>query len=428
LRYGLLGEKLSHSFSPKIHSMLGNTDYGLFSVAREELDSFMRESSFEAINVTIPYKQSVIPYLYSISEKAESIGSVNTVVRDREGRLHGYNTDYTGLRYMLERGGISLRGKKVLILGSGGTSLTARAAAADMGAGSVTIISRRGEDNYENISRHRDAEVIINTTPVGMYPKNGEALISLSEFPRLKAVADVIYNPFYSELLLEARKKGIKYANGLSMLVAQAVAADSIFFSEERGAALPKEEPELSAEDKKKVEAIHGRLFFELSNLVLVGMPSSGKTTVGRELARELKKEFRDADTEIEEKYGASIPEIFEREGEQGFRDKESTVIRELSKERGLVISTGGGAVLREENRRALRQNAVTVFLKRDIEKLSLEGRPLSKSREELYSMYERRLPFYEEASDITVDNNGDIEETVRNIVEELKKYEAFGD
>ena len=404
MRYGLLGEKLSHSFSPKIHSMLGNTDYGLFSVAREELDSFMRESSFEAINVTIPYKQSVIPYLYSISEKAESIGSVNTVVRDREGRLHGYNTDYTGLRYMLERGGISLRGKKVLILGSGGTSLTARAAAADMGAGSVTIISRRGEDNYENISRHRDAEVIINTTPVGMYPKNGEALISLSEFPRLKAVADVIYNPFYSELLLEARKKGIKYANGLSMLVAQAVAADSIFFSEERGAALPKEEPELSAEDKKKVEAIHGRLFFELSNLVLVGMPSSGKTTVGRELAWELKKEFRDADTE------------------------ESTVIRELSKERGLVISTGGGAVLREENRRALRQNAVTVFLKRDIEKLSLEGRPLSKSREELYSMYERRLPFYEEASDITVDNNGDIEETVRNIVEELKKYEAFGD
>ena len=403
MRYGLLGEKLSHSFSPKIHSMLGNTDYGLFSVAREELDSFMRESSFEAINVTIPYKQSVIPYLYSISEKAESIGSVNTVVRDREGRLHGYNTDYTGLRYMLERGGISLRGKKVLILGSGGTSLTARAAAADMGAGSVTIISRRGEDNYENISRHRDAEVIINTTPVGMYPKNGEALISLSEFPRLKAVADVIYNPFYSELLLEARKKGIKYANGLSMLVAQAVAADSIFFSEERGAALPKEEPELSAEDKKKVEAIHGRLFFELSNLVLVGMPSSGKTTVGRELAWELKKECRDADTEI-------------------------TVIRELSKERGLVISTGGGAVLREENRRALRQNAVTVFLKRDIEKLSLEGRPLSKSREELYSMYERRLPFYEEASDITVDNNGDIEETVRNIVEELKKYEAFGD
>ena len=428
MKYGLLGEKLAHSFSPRIHGLLGNEDYGLFCVERGGLSAFMEEKAFEAVNVTIPYKKEVMPFLDHISERALRIGSVNTVVKGSDGRLSGFNTDYTGLKYMLCRAGIEPSGRKVLILGSGGTSLTARTVCEDMGAASVTVISRKGEDNYENLYLHREAEVIINTTPVGMYPKNGEKLVELSDFPRLEAVADVIYNPFLTELLQEARKRDIRYSNGLPMLAAQAVAADRIFFSEKRGQGIPEEETELSSEDEEKTEHICRELFSELSNIVLVGMPSSGKSTVGRELALRLKKEFKDADTVLEEKYEISIPEIFEREGEQGFRDKESAVIAELSKERGLVISTGGGAVLREENRKALRQNAVTVFLRRDIEKLSLDGRPLSKSREELYSMYKRRLPFYEEASDITVDNNGDIEETARNIVEELEKYEAFGD
>lgn len=424
MKYGLLGEKLSHSFSPRIHSMLGNDDYGLFSVEKEDFRSFMENSDFKAVNVTIPYKKAVIPYLDFISENAMRIGSVNTVVRGNDGRLHGFNTDYTGLRYMLWHAGIELSGKKVIILGSGGTSLTAHAVAEDMGADRIVVVSRKGEDNYENLSRHRDTEVIINTTPVGMFPKNGERLIKLSDFPALKAVADVIYNPFYTEILLDAREKGIKYSNGLRMLVAQAVAASRLFFYEgEARAELP-----LTDEDRGKIEDIYRELFNELSNIVFVGMPSCGKSSLAKALAEVLDKRAVDSDEEIVKESCEKIPAIFEKEGEEGFRKRESAVIRELGKQRGLVIATGGGAVLMEENRRALRQNAIVVFVKRNIESLSLDGRPLSKSREELYKMYEKRLPFYEACADITVDNNGDLADTVAHIVEELRNYEAACD
>lgn len=424
MKYGLLGEKLSHSFSPRIHSMLGNDDYGLFSVEKDDLARFMEDSDFKAINVTIPYKKAVIPFLDFVSENAMRIGSVNTVVTGGDGRLHGYNTDYTGFRYMIEHSGIELSGKKVLILGSGGTSLTAHAAAEDMGAERIVTVSRRGDDNYDNLARHRDAEVIINTTPVGMFPKNGDRLVRLSDFPSCEAVADVIYNPFYTELLLDAREKGIKYSNGLRMLVAQAVAASKLFFYDgEAEAELP-----LSDSDREKTEYIHKKLFEELSNIVFVGMPSCGKSTLAKSLSGILDKKAADIDEEIIKQSGEEIPAIFEKEGEKGFRDREGSVIKELGKLRGLVIATGGGAVLREENRRALRQNSIVIFIKRNIESLSLDGRPLSKSREELYRMYEQRLPFYEACADITVDNNGDLEDTVAHIVEELRNYEAACD
>lgn len=419
MKYGLLGEKLSHSFSPRIHEMLGNKEYSLFALPEEKLDSFLREGDFKGINVTIPYKQKVIPYLSSISDRARRIGAVNTVVRREDGSLSGFNTDYAGLKFMLTENGIDPAGKKVLILGSGGTSLTALAVVSDMGARQVVRVSRHGEDNYENLDRHHDSEIILNTTPVGMYPGNGRALIDLSDFPRAEAVADVIYNPFYTRLLLDARDRGLKHANGLIMLVAQAKAASDIFFGGEEG--------EFTDSDRALIRDIHGRLYRELCNISLIGMPSSGKSSVGEALAKALGKEFTDLDEEIEKRVGKSIPEIFESEGEQGFRDIESSAAEEIGAERGKVIATGGGAVLRRENYYALKQNSIMILLKRDIEKLSLDGRPLSKSREALREMYDERNPVYEARADITVFNNGELEDTLKAVKEELEKYEAFG-
>lgn len=473
-RYGLLGEKLGHSFSPQIHAKLGNSDYGLFAVPKEALDAFMTRREFSGINVTIPYKKAVIPYLSEISERARKIGSVNTIVKRGDGSLSGDNTDYAGLLYAAGKAGISFSGKKVLILGSGGTSLTAQAAAQDHGAREVVVVSRNGNVTYNDLSQHADAEIIVNTTPVGMYPNNGEQLISLSAFPHCCGVIDVIYNPFCTALLQEAEARGIPHTNGLPMLVAQAKYASDLFFAGQQpkvsqGSALTgaadgaavhgmysgggAEGPEgtgaggkvqsvqrsgerLSAEgaactaskEEKaftpdaEIDRITAELYGELSNVVLIGMPSSGKSSIGRLLSGRFGKRFLDLDQMIEARFQKRIPEIFAAEGEAGFREKEALCAREAGKERGAVIAAGGGTVLREENVRALRQNGSMVFIERELSALSTEGRPLSKDAETLRRMYEVRLPIYQRCADISLRNDGTPEDCAEEIERLLQK------
>lgn len=400
--YGLLGEKLSHSFSPQIHAQLADYDYQLISLPPEKLDGFLREKQFRGLNVTIPYKKAVIPYLDALSPIARRIGAVNTIA-NRGGRLFGDNTDYAGLKYAIARAGICLSGKKVLILGSGGASQTAHAVAEDLGAREIFTISRSGEHNYQNLSRHADAQIILNTTPVGMFPQNGQAPLGLAQFPHLEGVVDAIYNPLKTALLLEAEALGIPHTNGLPMLVAQAKAACEVFLQKS-----------ISAE---KTEQILKNLEGRLRSVVFVGMPGSGKTTVGRLLAEKLGREFIDSDDVIAQSAGKSIPEIFAEEGEAGFRRREQQAIAQLTQRPGIVLSVGGGAILLEENRRALRQNAAVFLLVRDLEKLPLDGRPLSKDPAALQKLAEVRGPLYQAVCDFIVDNNASLSDTLEKVL-----------
>lgn len=400
--YGLLGETLSHSFSPQIHAQLADYDYQLISLPPEKLDGFLREKQFRGLNVTIPYKKAVIPYLDELSPIARRIGAVNTIA-NRGGRLFGDNTDYAGLKYAIARAGICLSGKKVLILGSGGTSKTAHAVAEDLGAREIFTISRSGEDNYLNLSRHADAQIILNTTPVGMFPHNGQAPLGLAQFPQLEGVVDVIYNPLKTALLLEAEALGIPHTNGLPMLVAQAKAACEVFLQK----SIPQE----------KTEQILKNLEGQLRSVVFVGMPGSGKTTVGRLLAEKLGREFIDSDDVIAQNAGKSVPEIFAEEGEAGFRRREQQAIAALTQRPGIVLSVGGGAILLEENRKALRQNAAVFLLVRDLEKLPLEGRPLSKDPAALQKLAEVRGPLYQAVCDFTVDNNATLSDMLAKVL-----------
>ncbi len=411
MQYGLLGEKLGHSFSPDIHAALGNEKYELCPVPPEALDKFMREKDFFGINVTIPYKKAVMPYLDTISKSAEAIGCVNVITKDSEGKLHGYNTDYTGFMYMLRSAGIDPAGKKVLVLGNGGTSLTARTALSDMGAREIITVSRKGDVNYENIYSHSDAEIIVNTTPVGMYPKNGEIPVDITRFPALRGVADVIYNPLKTALILEAEKLGVACVSGLSMLVAQGVAAHELFF-------------DTKVEDST-VEKICGKLYAKKANVILIGMPGSGKSSVGRKTAEVLGRTFIDADSAIAEYAGMSVPDIIEKYGEAQFRDIEADVIRKLGSEGGTVIATGGGAVLREENYFSLKQNGRIYRLERDIEKLPTEGRPISQATP-LAKLKAEREPYYEKFADVTVLNNRDIADAVRQITEDFYENTCY--
>ncbi len=386
---GLVGERLGHSYSPQIHRELGDYSYSLFEVASEELGAFMRAGDFDAINVTVPYKTAVIPYISELSDTARKIGSVNTVVKCSDGTYFGDNTDCFGFVYMLSRAGMDVKGKKVLILGSGGSSLTVRYALETLGVGECVVISRSGDDNYENISRHFDAEIIVNTTPVGMYPNNGKSPLSLDGFERLEGVADLIFNPRMTELCFDACDRGIKYTSGLSMLVAQAKAASERFCG--------------SSVDDLVIERIIEKTERDTENIILIGMPGCGKSTVGRVLAAELGREFVDTDAEIVRRLGKSIPEIFSEEGEEAFRRYEHEVICDICKKSSLVISLGGGAPTKENNIRPIRQNGKVVFLRRDIKELSRDGRPLSQGAD-LYEMYEKRLPHYLAAADISVE------------------------
>ena len=406
MEYGLLGEKLGHSFSPQIHRSLAGYDYVLLPTPPEEVEPLLRRRDFKGLNVTIPYKQTVIPLCDEVEPRAAAIGAVNTIV-NRNGRLTGYNTDVDGLIYLAKRTGVDMAGKKVVILGSGGTSHTARAAAQALGAGEIVVISRRGENNYENLSRHADTQVLINTTPVGMYPKCGQAAVDLADFPHLTGVLDVVYNPLRTALILAAEKRGLPCSGGLPMLVAQAWRAAELFTGEN----IP----------ESRVEAVLGQLIAVQRNVVLIGMPGCGKTTVGEALAQRLGKTLVDVDTEIVRAAGCSIPEIFSREGEEGFRLRESQVVREAGSRTGCVISTGGGVVTRQENLAPLRQNGVIFHLLRDISLLPTDGRPVSQ-RVAAEELWRQRAPLYAAFADEVIDNNGSLDHSLAQIERELGK------
>lgn len=399
--FGLLGRKLGHSLSPQIHSLLCDYEYKLYPTEPEMLDKFFADTRLIGFNVTIPYKVEAYNRCAELSETAKKAGSVNTVIRRADGTLYGDNTDYFGFLYMAKKIGCDFKGKKVLILGSGGASLTAQLVSADEGAKEIVVVSRNGENNYRNISRHYDADIIVNTTPVGMYPNNGERLIDLSCFKNCKKAIDLIYNPAKTVFLLDAEKLGIDCTNGLPMLVAQALRAAEKFTGKE----IPLSE----------IERIHGIILKDQKNVVLVGMPGCGKSTVARLLAKKTGRECIDTDALVEE-CGESIPQIFEKYGEAEFRRRETEAIKTVAKEHGKIIATGGGAILKEENRIALRENSTVVFLKSDIEHLATDGRPLSKNLDTLKEMYAKRLPLYLETADITVDVSPDPEETLRRI------------
>lgn len=394
MQYGCIGEVLKHSFSAEIHAMLNSRPYELCEVAREDLDAFLRDRNFLGINVTIPYKQAVLPYLAVTDPAAEQIGAVNTVV-NREGRLFGYNTDFYGLQTLLGSLGADLTGKKVAILGTGGTSLTALAVAATMGAGEILRVSRRegaGTVTYEELYRqHTDVGILINTTPVGMYPHPEEMPVDLSRFPALEAVADVVYNPLRTELVLDAQKRRIPAAGGLLMLTAQAVRASEIF----TGTLYP----------EGTAERICRILTERKETIVLEGMPGSGKTTVGRLLATVTGRTFVDLDEEIAKAVSASPAQIIREQGEPAFRDIETEVLREtLADLSGAVLALGGGTVLRPENVNMLRRNGRIYFLDRPVEKLlPTADRPLSATREGLERRYQERRDIYLAAADLRI-------------------------
>lgn len=406
LKCGLLGEKLGHSYSPQIHSMLADYEYELFEKSPEELEAFLKSGEFDGLNVTIPYKKAVMPYCAELSPTAAQIGSVNTIVRRSDGSLYGDNTDAFGFENLILHNGIEVKGKKALVLGTGGASVTAQAVLKNLGASEVVVISRKGEDNYENIAKHADAEIIANTTPVGMYPNNGKAAVDLTQFPKLSGVLDVVYNPARTALLLQAERLGIPCAGGLYMLVSQAKRSCELF----TGKSIPDSE----------IDRIERVLLHQMQNIVIIGMPGSGKTTVSTMLAEKLGRKILDTDTMVAEKAGVTIPEIFAAQGEAGFRRLETEATAEVGKLSGNIISTGGGVVTVAENYELLHQNGVIVWIERDTNKLARDGRPISLSSD-LNELYAARLPLYERFADIKADNNGDINDTVNAIMEMIK-------
>jgi len=408
--FGLLGEKLGHSFSPLIHGYLGEYDYLLYEVSAGDFDSFMTDRRFDGINVTIPYKQAVMPYCVTLSREAQITGNVNTIINDDSGALHGHNTDYHGFRVMLEQGGIVPAGKKALVLGDGGSARTVRAALDGLGVREIVTISRRAENHYGNIERHYDADIIVNTTPVGMYPDNGSSPLSLTGFRQLTGVADLIYNPTRTKLLLEAAGLGIPCVNGLTMLVAQAEMASRLFLDGQT------HEPATPARSEL-VNKIHNAILKRTQNIALIGMPGCGKSTVGKLLAEKMGRPFMDIDAQIEATAGKSIPQVFSEDGEETFRQLETRVLAGETKKSGMVLATGGGVVTRPENLDLLRQNCLIVYLKRELTDLVTDGRPLSQNIG-IQTLANKRLPLYEAWSDYAVQVEAKPEQTAARIEE----------
>ena len=416
MEYGLIGEKLGHSFSKEVHNRLFDYDYTLKEIAREDLDAFMTARDFRAINVTIPYKQDVIPYLHKIDDNAEKIGAVNTVV-NKGGKLYGYNTDFLGLLALIEKNGIELEGKKVLILGSGGTSKTAFAVAEHKNAREILRVSRTAREGgitYEDAYKyHSDAQIIINTTPCGMYPNIGESPIDIDKFDCLSGMVDAIYNPLDTALIVAAKRRGIKATGGLYMLVAQAAFAVELFLDIRL--------------DRGKIDEVYNAIYQSKRNIVLIGMPGSGKTTVGKLLADSLGREFIDTDERIKSHERCEIADIFARVGEKGFRDIESQIIKQVASVSGAVIATGGGAVLREQNVNLLRGNSKIYFIDRPLEQITATpDRPLSSNREALEARYRERYPIYCAAADIKIDNLSDAQEAAEKIAKSFRICEYF--
>ena len=409
MKCGLLGRTLGHSYSPQIHSYLGDYPYALFERELEDISAFLRKGDFTAINVTIPYKKDVMPYCAELTDCARKMGAVNTIVRRKDGSLIGHNTDYFGLHYTFNRMGLSLSGKKVLVLGSGGASVTTVIVLKELGA-NVVIISRSGENNYTNLHLHKDARLIVNTTPVGMYPNTGISPVDLTNrnsFPCLQAVVDVIYNPARTKLLLDSEtNEHIECANGLLMLAAQAKEAAEWF----TGRKIPNE----------IIGNITRTLEVQMQNIVLVGMPGCGKTTIGKLLAESTGRRFVDTDTEIIKRAGKSIPDIFAQDGEEAFRDLETEIIETFGRESGLIIATGGGCVTKARNYNLLHQNGTIFWIQRKTSVLPVQGRPLSQTAD-LEEMFRIRQPLYEHFSDWIVENNanpGAVAEQIQHILE----------
>ena len=399
--YGLLGRKLGHSWSVPIHTALGCQGYRLIELEPEELEGFLSQPNIGGLNVTIPYKRDVMPFCDVIDPMAQAIGSVNTLTRRADGKLYAFNTDAAGFCWMAERAGISFAGKKTVVLGSGGASLTAVACAKKLGAREVVVISRSGEHNYGNLGRHADADIVVNTTPVGMYPNNGAAAVDLTAFPKCSGVLDVVYNPRRTALLLQAEELGIPCSDGLPMLVAQAKAAEEHFFDK-------------SIPDSEN-ERILAQLRRECTNIVLIGMPGCGKTTVGQALAKLTGREAVDVDQRIVARAGCSIPEIFARDGEAAFRALEREETAEAGKLSGKIILTGGGVIMDQRNYGPLHQNGRIYHLIRDLDILPTDGRPVSQSTD-LHALWERRAPFYARFRDAAIENSGTVEETAAAI------------
>lgn len=391
IRYGLLGKKLGHSFSKIIHEHIGDYTYEYFEKDEDELDDFFDKKDFKAINVTIPYKEDVIKYLDEVSDKAKKIGAVNTIVNNN-GKLLGFNTDYEGFLYNLKKHEIKIKDKKVLILGKGATSKTVKVVLEDLGAKEVVRLSRRFRPYFKDVADYLDYEVIINTTPVGMYPKNDKRLpfINLDDFTQIEAFVDCIYNPFMTNLAIDSKIKKIKYTTGLDMLIAQGVRAAEFFLDEKI--------------DDKIIDDIKKSVFKDEMNIALIGMPGSGKTSLGEILAKKLNRDFVDIDFEFIKRYG-SIEDFFKKYGEDDFRVKESEILSEFGKKVGLVIACGGGIVKKNINYYYLKQNSLIVNIKRDLDKLAIDGRPLSK-KNKIEDLYNQRKDLYEKFEDVSVENN----------------------
>lgn len=423
MRYGLLGETLKHSFSPQIHASFGISDYKIAELSKDELAFFLKQKEFIGVNVTIPYKEAVIPYCI-LDEVSEAIGSVNTIV-NRNGTLYAYNTDCLGFLYMATNAGISFMGKKVAILGSGGTAKTAVYVSKTQKASEIVVLSRHADSvremykevtiaDYTQKELYENAEIVINTTPMGMYPNIDNQAVDLEIFTNLQAVIDVVYNPLCTALTLQAKKMGIKCVNGLSMLVAQAYYAQRYFYNEP---------PKVKEGDEFLIQRIIAQIETQVRNIVLVGMPGSGKTTIGRMLAEQLGRNFVDTDEEFAKQEGMSAGVFIETYGEDAFRDAESKVIKNFAKEKSLVISTGGGSILLEKNRDYLRQNSMIIYLKRELCKLETKGRPLSADEESLRLLYDYRYPIYVNLADVMVElKEGDCDATVKEV---LKLFEG---
>lgn len=407
MEYGLIGKKLGHSYSKDIHNKIGNYDYELKEVLPEDLTNFMTEKTFKGINVTIPYKQDVIPFLSYIDDSAKKIGAVNTVV-NKNGNLFGYNTDFIGLKKLILNSGIELKNKKVLILGTGGTSKTAKAVADSLEAKDILIVSRKaGEQTitYEQASTlHKDSQIIINTTPCGMFPNIDSVAIDLTAFTNLEGVVDVVYNPLRTKLVIQAQQKGIKTAGGLFMLVQQAISASEYFFEHQI--------------EKSVANNIFNELISAKQNIVLVGMPGSGKTTIGKILSKQLNRDFYDTDVEITNKTGKTPSQIIQEQGEDNFRKIEADVCTDLATKTGVIIATGGGAILRDDNVIHLKQNGILFFLNRKIENISpTNDRPLSNTQNKLLEVYNKRLPIYKKVSDFEIITDENIEHTTEKII-----------
>lgn len=406
MKYGLIGKPLGHSFSREIHALIADYDYRLLEIDEDELPRFFQERDFSGINVTIPYKQAVIPFLDEISDEAKKIGAVNTIVK-KEGKLFGFNTDFFGMRALIKSAGLDLENKTVLILGTGGTSKTAVEVSKSLGAKKIVKVSRKKSSDtvtYDEANeKYSGADVIINTTPVGMFPNADKTPVDVKKFKNLQGVIDAVYNPLRTNFVLDAESIGAKGRGGLYMLVAQAVYASALFLDK--------------TADESVIDKTYARILKEKRNIVLCGMPSSGKTTVGKEIAKVFGKKFIDTDDVVVEKKKESISDIFEKYGEGEFRKEERLAIEELSKENGLVIATGGGAVLDENNVRALRRNGVILFLDRSLENLvATADRPLSSDTEKLKNLFEKRYDVYKSCADAVIPADGEIADVVEKI------------